>query len=57
MNIDKFDPNPIIININKLKPYKFQHKIASKGLEAIVKNGRDITYIEIVVHIATLENA
>jgi hypothetical protein len=23
MNIDKFYPNPILININKLKPYKF----------------------------------
>ncbi len=23
MTIDKFDPNPILVNINKLKPYKF----------------------------------
>lgn len=21
--IDKFDPNPILVNINKLKPYRF----------------------------------
>jgi hypothetical protein len=23
MTIDKFDPNQILININKLKPYRF----------------------------------
>jgi hypothetical protein len=23
MTIDKFDPNPILVNINKLKPYRF----------------------------------
>jgi hypothetical protein len=23
MTIDKFDPNPVLVNINKLKPYKF----------------------------------
>jgi len=23
MIIDKFDPNPILVNINKLKPYRF----------------------------------
>jgi len=23
MTIDKFDPNPILVNINKLKPYTF----------------------------------
>ncbi len=23
VTIDKFDPNPILVNINKLKPYKF----------------------------------
>jgi hypothetical protein len=23
MTIDKFDPNSVLININKLKPYKF----------------------------------
>ncbi len=23
MTINKFDPNPILVNINKLKPYRF----------------------------------
>jgi hypothetical protein len=23
MTIDKFDPNPILVNINKMKPYRF----------------------------------
>ncbi len=40
--VNKFDPNPILVNINKLKPYRFQDTITSKGLESIVKNERDI---------------
>ncbi len=23
MTLDKFDPNPILVNVNKLKPYEF----------------------------------
>jgi hypothetical protein len=23
VTIDKFDPNPMLVNVNKLKPYKF----------------------------------
>jgi hypothetical protein len=57
MIIDKFDPNPILVNINKIKPYEFQDIIVSKRLESTIEKGRDITNIEIVFHIATLENA
>ncbi len=55
MTIDKFDPNPILVNINKLKPYWFQDTITSKGLESIVKKGRDTTNTKIGFNIATLE--
>ncbi len=55
--VNKFDPNPILVNINKLKLYWFQNTTASKGLESIVKKGRDITNIKIGFKIATLENA
>jgi hypothetical protein len=55
--IDKFDPNPILVNINKSKPYQFQDTIASKGLESIIKWGRDITNTEIGFNVPTLENA
>ncbi len=57
MIVNKFDPNPILVNINKLKPYRFQDTITSKGLESIVKNERDTTNTEIGFHIVTLENA
>jgi hypothetical protein len=42
MIVDKFDPNPILVNINKLKPYRFQDTTPSRGLESIVERGRDI---------------
>jgi len=29
MNIDKFELNPILVNINKLKPYRYLDKIFS----------------------------
>jgi hypothetical protein len=54
---DKFDPNPILVNINKLKPYWFQDSSALKGLKLVVEKGRDITNIEIGVNTTTLENA
>jgi hypothetical protein len=57
MTINKFDLDPILVNINKLKPYQFNNKISSKGLESIVKRGRDITNIEQGFNIVTLENA
>ncbi len=27
VTIDKFDPNPMVVNMNKLKPYKFVEDI------------------------------
>jgi hypothetical protein len=42
VTIDKFDPNPMLVNINKLKPYKF---IEDKTLQPIsVKLGDLVTY-------------
>jgi hypothetical protein len=38
VNIDKFEPNPILVNINKLKTYRYLDK-APKGLEATIKGG------------------
>ncbi len=55
--VHKFDPNPILVNINKLKPYQFQNTTTSKGLESIVERGRVITNIEIGFNTTTLENA
>jgi hypothetical protein len=55
--IDKFDPNPILININKLKPYQFQDTTISQGLESIVKRGRDTTNTQIGINTVILENA
>jgi hypothetical protein len=55
--VNKFEPNPILVNINKLKPYRFQDTTISKGLQSIVERGRDTTNIEIRFHIITLENA
>ncbi len=42
INIDKFEPNPILVNINKLKPYKYLGK-NSKGLEATIEGGGELT--------------
>jgi hypothetical protein len=55
--VDKFDPNPILVKINKLKPYQFQDTIVSKGLESIIKRWRDTTNTKIGFNIAILENA
>jgi hypothetical protein len=38
INIDKFEPNPILVNINKLKPYRYLGKVL-KGLEATIEGG------------------
>jgi hypothetical protein len=40
INIDKFEPNPILVNINKLKPYRYLDK-APRGLEATIEGGRE----------------
>jgi hypothetical protein len=55
--VNKFDPNPILVNIHKLKLYWFQNTIASKGLESIIKRGKDTTNTEIRFNTTTLENA
>jgi hypothetical protein len=38
VNIDKFEPNPILVNINKFKPYWYLGK-ALRTLEATIKGG------------------
>jgi hypothetical protein len=38
INIDKFEPNPILVNINKFKPYWYLNQVP-KGLEATIKRG------------------
>jgi hypothetical protein len=38
VNIDKFEPNPILVNINKLKPYWYLDKIL-KGLKVTIERG------------------
>ncbi len=57
VTVNKFDPNPILVNINKLKTQWFQDTSASRRLESIVEKGRDTTNIEIRFNITTLENA
>jgi hypothetical protein len=39
VTIDKFDPNPILVNINKLKPYKF---IANRTLQLVLTKPSDL---------------
>jgi hypothetical protein len=45
ITIDKFDPNPILININKLKPYKFIEDIT---LQDVLVNLSDMVIDELV---------
>jgi hypothetical protein len=40
VNIDKFEPNPILVNINKLKPYQYLGQ-APRGLVATIKGGKE----------------
>jgi hypothetical protein len=40
--MDKFNPNPILVNINKLKPYIFLD-LTLKGLEVRIQGERDGT--------------
>jgi hypothetical protein len=39
VTIDKFDPNPVLVNINELKPYKF---IENKTLQPILIKLNDL---------------
>jgi hypothetical protein len=39
ITIDKFDPNPILVNIKKLKSYKF---IEDRTLQPILVNPSDL---------------
>jgi hypothetical protein len=39
VNIDKFEPNPILVNINKLKSYRYLDKTDPRGLEATIEGG------------------
>ncbi len=50
VTIDKFDPNPILIYINKLKPYKFI--IENKILQHVLANLSDLVIDE---HVQTKE--
>jgi hypothetical protein len=40
VNIDKFEPNPILVNINKFKLCRYLGK-ALRGLEATMEGGRE----------------
>jgi hypothetical protein len=45
INIDKFDLNPVLVNINKLKPYMF---IEDKTLQLILVKLGDLVTDELV---------
>jgi len=47
--IDKFDPNPRLVNINKLKPYRF---IENRTLKLILAKPSDLVTNE---HVQTKE--
>ncbi len=40
MNVDKFDTNPLLVNVNKLKPY-WHSELTPNGLESQIEGGRD----------------
>jgi len=54
VTIDKFDPNPVLININKLKPYKF---IEDKTLQLVLADPSNMVIDEHVQTKEPLENA
>ncbi len=62
MTLDKFDTNPILVNINTLKPYRIYDTITSRGMESTIERERDITntYPQVIIEKsfpnATLEN-
>jgi uncharacterized protein YfbU (UPF0304 family) len=43
--IDKFDPNPMFVNLNKLKPYRF---IEDKTLQLVLVKLSDLVIDELV---------
>jgi len=45
MTVDKFDPNPVLVNINKLKPYKFMD---DQTLQPILAKPNDFLPKELV---------
>jgi len=45
VTIDKFDPNLVFVNINKLKPYKF---IEYKTLQLVLTKPSDLVIDELV---------
>jgi hypothetical protein len=45
ITIDKFDPNPILVNINKLKPYRF---FEDKTLQPVLAYPSDLIIDELV---------
>jgi hypothetical protein len=49
VTINKFDPNPVLVNINKLKPYRFIEDIT---LQPIFVNPNDLVVDE---HVQTKE--
>ncbi len=38
VNVDKFEPNPILVNINKFKPYQYLGQVPI-GLEVTIEGG------------------
>jgi hypothetical protein len=45
ITIDKFDPNCILVNINKLKPYQM-HEETPRRLEAQIERGKESQWLE-----------
>ncbi len=45
VTIDKFDPNPMLVNINKLKPYKF---IEDKIIQLVLAKPSDLVTTKLV---------
>ncbi len=41
MNVDKFDTNPLLVNVNKLKPY-WHLELTPNGMESKIEGGRDV---------------
>jgi len=45
MTVNKFDPNPVLVNINKLKPYRFME---DQTLQPILTKPNDFLPKELV---------
>jgi len=51
VNIDKFDPNPILVNTNKLKPYRFIEDqtfqlVLTKPIDFLSKELEEVKYFD-----------